>query len=125
MDENKGSTVMVVETQTVLPSFLDDKLDLKKVARDISKASSKAVEVLLKLLESKDEKVRLTAATKLVEFQVQIAKEVSNDQLQRLVAEIKLVRGAGRTKNLVPLQDGGKRENTTPVIDFSRVLEIE
>jgi hypothetical protein len=125
MDENKGSTVMVVETQTALPSFLDDKLDLKKVARDISKASSKAVEVLLKLLESKDEKVRLTAATKLVEFQVQIAKEVSNDQLQRLVAEIKLVRGAGRTKNLVPLQDGGKRENTTPVIDFSRVLEIE
>ena len=125
MDENKGSTVMVVETQTALPSFLDDKLDLKKMARDISKASSKAVEVLLKLLESKDEKVRLTAATKLVEFQVQIAKEVSNDQLQRLVAEIKLVRGAGRTKNLVPLQDGGKRENTTPVIDFSRVLEIE
>ena len=125
MDENKGSTVMVVETQTALPSFLDDKLDLKKVARDISKASSKAVEVLLKLLESKDEKVRLTAATKLVEFQVQIAKEVSNDQLQRLIAEIKLVRGAGRKTSLVPLQDGGKRENTTPMVDFSRVRAIE
>lgn len=120
MNEDKGSTVsLVVETQPDLPSFLDDKIDLKKLAREISKATSTAVDVLMKLLDSKDERVRLEAAKKLVEFQVQIAKEISADQMQRLIAEIKLVRAP--TQKLVPADEGKKR----PLVDFSTIREVK
>lgn len=118
--DNEGSTVsLVVETQSDLPSFLDDKIDLKKLARDISKATSKAVEVLIGLLESKDDKVKLAAASKLVEMQVAVAKEISHDQMQRLIAEIKLVRGP--TKKLIDAEDGPKR----PLVDFSTIRKID
>lgn len=122
MNNNEGSTVsLVVETQSDLPSFLDDKLDLKKLAREIGKASSKAVEVLMALLDSKDERVRLEAAKKLVEFQVQIAKDMSADQMQRLIAEIKLVRAAKTAKTVEANEDGPKR----PLVDFATIRKIE
>lgn len=122
MNNNEGSTVgLVVETTPEIPSFLDDKIDLKKLAREISKATSKAVEVLLTLLDSKDERVRLSAATKLVEFQVQVAKEISHDQMQRLIAEIKLVRQGKQTK----LIDAGNKGGNRPIVDFSTIREIK
>lgn len=117
MNDTNSSAILVVETKPDLPSFLDEKIDLKKLARDISKATSKGVEVLVSLLDSKDERVRLAAATKLVEFQVQIAKEISSDQLQRLIAEIKMVRQP--QQKLVPL-DGPQR----PVVDFTTIREF-
>lgn len=124
MSEEKSSTVsLVVETQPELPSFLDDKIDLKKLAREISKATSAAVEVLLKLLESKDERVRLEAAKKLVDLQVQIAKEISTDQMNRLIAEIKLVRAP--QKNLIEAPDGGNGDKPKPVVDFTTIRTIE
>lgn len=120
MSNEKGSTVsLVVETKPDVPSFLDDKIDLKKLAREISKASGTAVEVLMKLLESKDERVKLAAASKLVEFQVQIAKEISHDQMQRLIAEIRLVRQ--NSKRLVDANEGPKR----PIVDFATIREIK
>lgn len=121
MSNEKGSTVsLVVETKPDLPSFLDDKVDLKKLARDIAKASSAAVETLIKLLDSKDEKVKLAAASKLVEFQVQVAKEISHDQMQRLIAEIKLVRGT--QQRLVEAGNGGSNR---PIVDFGTIRTIE
>lgn len=125
MNDNNGSTLnLVVETQEEpLPSFLAEKIDLKRLAREIGKASGTAVEVLVKLLESKDEKVRLQAATKLVELQVQVQKEISSDQMQRLIAEIKLVRGGGK-KTLVQVGDGtgGKKP---PIVDFSQIRQLD
>lgn len=118
MTQESSTVSLVVETQPELPSFLDDKIDLKKLAREISKATSTAVEVLLKLLESKDERVRLQAATKLVEFQVQVAKEISADQMQRLIAEIKLVRAP--QQKLVPVDGKPAR----PMVDFSTIREV-
>lgn len=122
MNNNEGSAVtLVVETQPELPSFLDDKIDLKRLAREISKSTSKAVEVLVGLLESKDERVRLQAATKLVEYQVQVQKEISADQMQRLIAEIKLLRAP--TKKLVEADNPGGANR--PVVDFSTIRKIE
>lgn len=118
MSDNNGSTVLVVETPPDLPSFLDDKIDLKRLAQKIGRETGKAVEVLVQLLESKDEKVRLTAATKLVELQVQVQKEISNDQMQRLIAEIKLVRAP--KQKLIEAEDGPKR----PLVDFGTVRQI-
>lgn len=120
MKENNGSTVnLVVETQPELPSFLDDKLDLKRLARDITRHSSAAVDALVALLGSKDEKIRLSAATKLVEFQVQIAKEISADQMQRLIAEIKLVRAP--KQKLVEADSPGQNR---PLVDFGTIRQI-
>lgn len=120
MNDEKGSTVsLVVETKPELPSFLDDKIDLKRLAREITRASSTAVEVLVKLLESKDEKVRLAAATKLVDLHVSVAKEISHDQMQRLIAEIKLVRAP--TQKLVEAGSGGP---SRPLVDFGTIREI-
>jgi HEAT repeat protein len=119
MDNNQGSTVpLVVETQLEPVSFLDDKIDLKKLARDISKATSKAVEVLLELLDSKDERVKLQAATKLVEFHVQVQKEISSDQLQRLIAEIKVAQSSRK------LVDANNPDKQRPVVDFSTIRKI-
>lgn len=120
MNEKQGSTVLVVETKPDIPSFLDDKVNLKKLAQTISTASSKAVAVLLTLLDSKDERVRLQAATKLVEFQIQVAKEISSDQMQRLIAEIKLVRAP--TKKLVGVDDPDSPRK--PIVDFSTIRQI-
>jgi HEAT repeat protein len=118
----QGSTVsLVVETEPDLPTFLDDKIDLKKLAREIVKASSAAVDVLVKLLESTDERVRLQAATKLVEFQVQVAKEISADQMQRLIAEIKLVRAP--QQKLVDANNPSKPNR--PMVDFSTIREVK
>lgn len=122
MKNDKGSTVnLVVETQPPIPSFLDDKLDLKALAKKITGATGDAVDALVKLLESKDERVRLQAATKLVEFQVQVAKEISADQMQRLIAEIKLVRGP--VQKLIPAE--GENKPKRPLVDFATIRTIE
>lgn len=117
MNEENGSTVsLVVETKEDTQSFLTEAVDLKKVARELTKASSKAVEALLKCLESKDERVQLQAATKLLEFHVSVAKEISSDQVQRLIAEIKL------TKNQTKLIDASGPKK--PIVDFTTIRQI-
>jgi hypothetical protein len=121
MTQESSTVSLVVETQPELPSFLDDKIDLKRLAREISKTTSAAVEALMKLLESKDERVRLQAATKLVDLQVQVAKEISADQMQRLIAEIKLVRAP--QQKLIPVEGDGKPKR--PMVDFSTIRQIE
>lgn len=120
MQNDAGSTVnLVVATQPEEHSFLTKTVDLKRVAKELTKASSTAVEVLLKLLESKDERVRMQAATKLLEFQITVAKEISHDQMQRLIAEIKL--NGGSTKKLIAAQEGGKKR---PVVDFQTIRQF-
>lgn len=125
MSDETGSTVtLVVETQPDLPSFLDNKVDLKRLAREIGRASGRALEVLMALLNSTDERVRLEAAKKLIEFQVSVAKEISNDQMQRLIAEIKLVRQP--KQKLIPAGEGegGEAQTNKPVVDFHTIRTI-
>ena len=119
MNNKTGSVELVVETRVQELSFLDQSVELKTVARKLTQASSKAVEVLLKCLESKDERVQLQAATKLLEFHVTVAKEISHDQLQRLIAEIKLAKNPAK---LVDAANAGKKR---PVVDFTTIREIK
>jgi HEAT repeat protein len=119
-DNNSGSVVVTAVMQHPTQSFLDDKIDLKKLSKDLSKASKEAVEVLLKLLESKDERVRMTAATKLLEFDIDVKKIVSQDQMQRLIAELKLNRAAN-VKTIGVDED----EKQRPLVDFYTVREVE
>jgi hypothetical protein len=100
------------------PSFLVSSLDLKPVLKRLSAQSKAAIDVLVKLLESKDERTRMSAATKLLDFQVQIAKEINADQMQRLIAQVKLGSDAGgKSPLLVP-------EDKRPLVDFTTIREI-
>ncbi len=47
------------------------------------------MEVIAKLLESTDEKVRMAAATKLLDLRKEIAVIINTDEIQRLMLESK------------------------------------
>lgn len=102
-------------------SFLDDEIKLKKLDRELSKASKEAIDVLVSLLSSTDERVRMTAATKLIEYDIDVKKAISQDQMQRLIAEIKLNSGA-TTKQLTAEGEQGQKKR--PVVDFSTIKQV-
>lgn len=117
--ENGSVTASIVTTKE--QSFLDDKLKLDKLLRSLDKASKAAVAALESALTSTDEKIRVAAADKLLAFYVATAKEVNNDQIQRLIAELKL--NGGRGKRLVELPNGDTKPNR-PLVDFQTIREV-
>ena len=78
--------------------------------------SEDAVEILVTLMndEKADSKTRLAAASKLLDLQRQVAADINQDELQRLIANVKF---------------GGPREleieDDSPDVDFTRVLPAE
>jgi len=118
MSDQAVSTSVMVELQQEVPSFLTQSIDLKRLLRDVSKQARPALDALIGLLASKDEKIRLTAAKTLLELQVSVAKEINTDQMQRLIAEVKLT---GASKRLVPIGEDDNR----PLVDFTTIREID
>lgn len=112
MNDNLGAS-QVVGVQ----SFLSSGLDLKKLLRDVSKQSRPAVEALVDLLNSPDDKVKLSAATALLKLNVDVATAINEDALKRLIAETKV--------------NGGSRLLTessatmTPLVDFANIRSID
>jgi hypothetical protein len=96
--------------------FVVDSIDLKKLHLALKKHTAEAVEVIVKLLGSNDEKTRLTAAKMLLDFQVVVAKEISADQVSRLIAEIRLVRGAPKGRI-------AEDDVHPPLVNFSDIRE--
>lgn len=115
-----GSKSLLVVTQQEAPSFLNDEIQLKDLLKRITKISKEAIDVLVDSLKSQDEKIRFNAASKILEFQVQIAKEINTDKLQRLMAEYR-IKGAPAGK-LVPVEDD---KPVRPVVDFTTIRSIE
>jgi len=116
--ENSGSTMVALQVKK--HTFLDDEVQLKKLSRDLGKASKDAVDVLIKMLESTDVRLKMQAAIKLLEFDIDVKKAISTDQIQRVIAEIK-INGASGSKSL-ELEDSKKLR---PVVDFSTIRTIE
>lgn len=87
--------------------------ELAKLVRDLKKVSKKAVEVLEAGLTSQDEKIRMLAAEKLLKFYTDTAKEVNQDELNRLLLEVKSqgLIGAGSTAD----------DDDTPALDFDNI----
>jgi HEAT repeat protein len=119
-NENTGSVTATVVLTEQNPSFLEEKVQLQKLSKELSKASKEAIEILLSLLTSKDERIRMQAAIKLLEFEIDVKKAISQDQMQRLIAEIKLNRDPQTTK--IPLEADGKKR---PIVDFSTIRQID
>lgn len=122
MSDNTGSTGSVaVVLQEEAPSFLKESLDLKRLLKDLTKHGKAAVDKLVSLMESDDEKIAIQAAKTLLEMQAQVAKDMNNDQLQRLIAHIKLGK---EQRQLIPVK-GEEEENPRPVVDFSTIREVK
>lgn len=120
--DSTGSVAVVLQEEN--PSFLVGGLDLKKLLRDLSKHSKTAIDKIVVLMESKDEKVALAAAKTLLEMQTQVAKDMNTDQLQRLIAQVKLNLGGG--KRLIPLKgEEEDEENRKPVVDFTTIQAVK
>lgn len=99
------------------PSFLLDGIDLKALHSALKRTSKAAIDVLIACLESQEEKTRLQAAKMLLDFQVTVAKELSADQMGRLIAEIKLARNPqGKI--------GSGEDATMPRIDFDNIKDV-
>lgn len=116
MNEQTGSTSIVVELQPEVQSFLTTGIDLKRLLKDVAKTSKDAVQALVTLLASKDEKIVLTAAKALLELHVNVADKINADQLQRLIAEVKL--NPSGTRKLTAVDDD------RPLVDFSTIREV-
>lgn len=88
--------------------------DLTKLLRSLNKESDDVVEILVELTKSQDEKIKLAAASKLVDLQVEVAELINKDGLQRLLLESKNTNAA---RGLAPEDDD------TPQIDFTTIVE--
>ena len=104
-----STTNLVVEST----SFLTSNLDLRPVQKTLKGVSKQAIAVLEMQLNSSDEKIAQTAATKLLDYYIQVSKDLNTDQIQRLIADIKY----NQQKRLVPEGEG------IPTIDFSNIQQ--
>lgn len=95
------------------PTFLKKNHELSKTLKLLQSCTKDAITVLQKGLESEDQKIATTCAKDLLGFEVQIAKMISDDQLQRQVAE---TRYSGKTTNLTTSED-----DNIPRLDFNTV----
>lgn len=88
---------------------------LSKLLRSLTAESTDAVEILVEIMNSKDSdnKIRLAAASKLLDLQRQIANDIEEDQLKRVLCNVKF---------------GGPRDlevdDDTPQIDFTQVIDV-
>lgn len=119
-NKNNGSVTVTVALQEKKQSFLADEVQLKQMGKSLSKASKTAIDVLVQMLDSQDEKTRMTAAIKLVEFDIDVKKAISADQMQRLIAEVKL-NGSGGSKTL-EIEEAERKKR--PIVDFSNIRAI-
>ena len=114
--ENSGSVVVALQIKK--STFLDTEIDLKKLDKELSKVSKDAVDVLTEMLKHTDVRIRMQAATKLLELGLEVKKTISSDQIQRVIAEIKL---GGGSKTL-EIEDAAKKR---PIVNFSEIRSIE
>ena len=68
----------------------DFKIDLKRVGDKLEKSVTKAVDRLVSLMGSSDQKVAFNAAQALVNMHIAVQSTISKDQLARAIAQTRL-----------------------------------
>lgn len=96
-------------------SFLSTGIDLKRLLRDVAKQSRPAVEALVNLLASEDERIKLSAAKALLELNISVATAINDDALKRLIAETKIGNGPKRLMDV---------DSNAPLVDFATIREV-
>ena len=109
-----ATVVTLVEEEM---SFIKKRHELDKLLKTLTKASDSAVETLIRLMEDDktDDKIKMDCAVKLIGFQTEVVKDINADSIQRLVAELKLVRAP--SKSLV-------EQPNRPRIDFNTIQTV-
>jgi hypothetical protein len=93
-----------------------NKHELSAILKKLTAESEGAVEKLVFLMmKSGDEKLQLLAASKILDMQREIARDINNDQLQRIIGNVKF---GG------PRQLSTEEEDDMPQIDFSQVQDV-
>lgn len=116
-----GDVVETVEKAT----FVKRKHELADVLKAVQRGSTDAVELIINTMNETDEekvtlKTRLQLAQDLLELQVKLAQVISEDQLKRQIAEIK-VNGASTPLEALP----GERKRLPPTTDFTTIQEVK
>jgi hypothetical protein len=118
---SKITTVKVKEK-----SFIRDKGELSNLLKFLSKVSASAVEILVDAMNAKDgvdQKTKIACAEKLLDFQIACAKQVNDDNMQRMIAEIKLNR-TPLANNLSAIEFDEEKRRNRPVVDFSQIQDV-
>jgi phosphate uptake regulator len=116
---------ITVQEETTAPSFLKDKHELAKLLKTLDKASAAAVKLLTDIVDNADPdmKVDLTqrqkAAEKIIDFYLATSKQVNDDELSRLIAQVKL----GSKKRLTLDDDTGEVKPKAK-LDFSDIRKV-
>lgn len=90
--------------------------ELSRLLRTLTKESEGAVEVLVKLLSSKDEKVRKDAAKTLIDMQISVAEMINKDDITRILGEIRINGATGKMFEV--------DEDDTPLVDFKTIQDV-
>lgn len=107
-------------------SFLK-KHELAALLRKVDKQTDKAVDTLSEILENEetDTKTKVDVSKFLLELRVKIGTEVARDQLQRTIAEVRLVNDMSKPKTKNINDEGGEDfegdDPSIPVVDFSLI----
>jgi hypothetical protein len=88
--------------------------ELTDLLKKLKKLSKKTIEVLEQGLESKDERIKQQAANKIMDYLISMSKEVNQDQLARLVLEVK-------TSGLIGAGSTATQDDNTPELNFDEI----
>lgn len=88
--------------------------DLAKLLREMNKESKPVLDVLLTLMKSEDEKIKLEAVKTFLNTYKDVAREINEDQLRRLLANAKF----GGPKELE------FDEDDTPQVNFNDIQDV-
>jgi hypothetical protein len=94
-----------------------NKHELTALLKKLNAESDSAVEILVYLMNKKDQddKIVLQAASKLLDLQREVAQDINNDEMQRLISNVKF----GGPKQLEVDDDD------TPEINFLEIIDAK
>lgn len=91
-------------------------IELGALQRELKKGQSVAVQRLVDLMGSKDEKIALQAIKVYLETAVNVAKEIAADKLTRMIATARQAQASGMLSN-----ESGP---AFPQVDFDNVQDV-
>lgn len=99
--------------------------ELAKVLKLLQVESPSAVAALVELLYDKDPKIKMAAASKILDTQVSIALQINNDQIQRLEADAKYGLALnGSTANSDKDVGEDDVDDGLPLVDFNTIQTV-
>lgn len=95
--QDNTQTLVVVEEESI--TFIRKSGELTKLLKRVDKITPDAVAFLEKTMNDAtvDIKTRVACAKEIVGINIDVAKTVNHDQLSRLIAQLKLKTGSGKT----------------------------